>query len=155
MNRPRQEYRVGIGASSMLTILVALCVATLALLALSGARGDAALTGRAVEMTSGYYEASDEAQRILARIDSAVRDAASNAGSPQDFEDRIANLSVEGVSLVYEAGFLSFDIDAGGGRKLSVAVRPQQTGERCPIVRYKLTGGELWTGEGGSLNLFN
>jgi hypothetical protein len=155
MNRPRQEYRVGIGASSMLTIFVALCVSTLALLALSGARGDAALTARAVGMTGGYYEASDEAQRALAQIDSAVKDAVSNAANQQEFEDRIANLSVEGVSPAYEAGILSFDLDAGGGRKLSVAVRIQKTGQRCRLVRYALTGGELWTGENGSLNLFN
>lgn len=155
MNRPRQEYRAGIGASSMLTIFVALCVSTLALLALSGARGDAALTARAVDMTSGYYEASDQAQRVLAQIDGAVRDAASKSPNPQEFEDIMANLSVEGVSLVYDEGILSFDLDAGGGRKLSVAVKPEQTDGRCRLTRYRLTGGELWTGEGGSLNLFN
>jgi hypothetical protein len=155
VNRPRQEYRAGIGASSMLTIFVALCVSTLALLALSGARGDAALTARAVDMTSGYYEASDQAQRVLAQIDGAVRNAASEAENPQEFEDRMANLSVEGVSLAYDEGNLSFELDAGGGRKLSVAVKPEQAGGRCRITRYRLTGGELWTGEGGSLNLFN
>ena len=155
MNRPRQEYRVGIGASSMLTIFVVLCVSTLALLALSGARGDQALTARAVNMTSGYYEASDRAQRAIAEIDSAVRDAASSAANPQEFEDSMANLFVDGVSLAYDGGNLSFELDAGGGRKLSVAVRPDQTGGHCRITRYKLTGGELWTGEGGALNLFN
>ena len=155
MNRPRQEYRVGIGASSMLTIFVALCMATLALLALSGARGDAALTSRAVLMTGGYYEASDLAQRALARVDGAVRDAAASAAGQREFEDALSKLSVEGVSLVYGEGILSFDVDAGGGRKLSVAVRPRQTGECCQIVRYRLVGGELWTGEGGSLNLFD
>lgn len=155
MNRPRQEYRAGIGASSMLTIFVALCVSTLALLALSGARGDAALTTRAVDMTSGYYQASDQAQRVLAQIDSAVREAASKSKNPQEFEDILANLSVEGVSLAYDAGYLSFDMDAGGGRKLSVAVKPERNGGRCQITRYRLTGGELWTGESGSLNLFN
>jgi hypothetical protein len=155
LNRPRQEYRVGIGASSMLTIFVALCVSTLALLALSGARGDAALTARAVDMTGGYYEASDQAQRVLAKIDSAVRNAMSNSANPQDFEEILANLTVEGVSLVYDGGILSFDLDAGGGRKLSVAVTPEPTGGRCRIARYRLTGGELWTGEGKPLNLFD
>jgi hypothetical protein len=155
VNRPRQEYRVGIGASSMLTIFVVLCVSTLALLALSGARGDQALTARAVNMTSGYYEASDRAQRVIAEIDSAVRDAATKAANPQEFEGSMANLFVDGVSLVYDGGNLSFELDAGGGRKLLVAVKPDQTGGHCRITRYKLTGGELWTGEGGALNLFN
>lgn len=155
MNRPRQEYRVGIGASSMLTIFVALCLSTLALLALSGARGDAAQTSRFVDMTSGYYEASDRAQRIIARIDSAVRDAASAAAGQREFEEELSNLSVEGVLLAYDEGILSFDVDAGGGRKLSVALSVRRTGERFRVVRYRLIGGELWTGESGNLNLFN
>ena len=117
--------------------------------------GDAALTARAVDMTGGYYEASDQAQRVLAKIDSAVQNAMSNSANPQDFEEILANLTVESVSLVYDEGILSFDLDAGGGRKLSVAVTPEPTGGRCRIARYRLTGGELWTGEGKSLNLFD
>jgi hypothetical protein len=155
VNRPKQEYQVGIGASSMLTIFVVLCVSTLALLALSGARGDAALTGRAAQMTSGYYQASDRAQHLLAQIDLAVRDAASAATGQEQFEEQLSLLSIDGVSLAFDEGILSFDLDAGGGRKLSVAVRPQRSGERCQVVRYQLTGGELWMGESGALNLFN
>jgi len=155
LNRPRQEYRVGIGASSMLTIFVVLCVSALALLALSGARGDQALTNRAVQMTAGYYEAADRAQKALAQIDREVWDAARRAAGQQEFDEALSNISVEGVSLDYEEGILSFDLDAGGGRKLSVAVKPSLSGERCPVVRHQLTGGELWTGESGSLNLFN
>ena len=139
----------------MLTIFVVLCVTVLALLALSGARGDAALTNRAVEMTAAYYQASERAQRILAQIDKRVRDAASTAAGQDKYKAQLENLSVDGVSLTFEAGILSFGLDAGGGRELSVAVRPSLTGQRCPVVRYKLTGGELWTGENGSLNLFN
>ena len=151
----KQEYRVGIGASTMLTIFVVLCVTTLALLALSGARGDAALTGRAVEMTTDYYRASDQAQRILARLDAAVKEAAASAADSGAFQALLADLSLDGVSLVYEAGIVTFDVDAGGGRALTVAVRPSMTGQRCPVVRYQLAGGELWTGENGPLNIFN
>ena len=88
----KQEYRVGIGASTMLTIFVVLCVTTLALLALSGARGDAALTGRAVEMTTDYYRASDQAQRILARLDAAVKEAAASAADSGAFQALLADL---------------------------------------------------------------
>lgn len=139
----------------MLTIFVVLCVTVLALLALSGARGDAALTNRAVEMTAAYYQASERAQRILAQIDKRVRDAASTAAGQDQYKAQLENLSVDGVSLTFEAGILSFGLDAGGGRELLVAVRPSLAGQRCQVVRYKLTGGELWTGENGSLNLFN
>jgi type II secretory pathway component PulJ len=110
LNRAKQEYRVGIGASTMLTIFVVLCVATLALLALSGARGDAALTSRAKEMTLGYYRSSDQAQRILAQVDAAVRRAAKAASGEGAFEEELSFLSLDGVSLVYEEGILSFNV---------------------------------------------
>lgn len=154
MNRPKQEYRVGIGASTMLTIFVVLCVTTLAMLAMSGARGDAALSSRAMEMTRGYYEASDRAQRILAQVDAAVKDAASSASSQDALGEKLSNLLIDDVSLDYKGGILSFNVDAGGGRMLSVAARPSLKSPRLQIVRYQLTGGELWTGENGSMNLF-
>jgi hypothetical protein len=155
VNRPKQDYRVGVGATTMLTIFVVLCVATLALLALSGARGDQALTQRASEMTSGYYQASDLAQKILSQLDPAVRKASAEAQDQQEFDDRLSNLSIDGISIAYNEGVLSFDVDAGGGRKLSVAVDVSPAGQKWQITRYQLTGGDLWTGENGSLNLFN
>lgn len=157
MNRPKQEYRVGIGASTMLTIFVVLCLAALSLISLSGAQGDAALTARAAAMTRGYYEASDRAQRILARLDAALAAARAEAAGAADYQARLANLALDGVSLAFREGILSFEVDAGGGRALSVAVRPSAPGERprYALVRYALTGGELWTGQGENLNLFD
>ena len=155
MNWPKQEYRVGIGASTMLTIFVVLSVTTLALLALSGARGDAALTDRALTMTEGYYEASDRAQRVLAEVDEIVLSAASGAPDQTAFEAKLSDIVVDGVSVDMDGGILSFDVDAGGGRVLSVAVQPSMNAPRLRIKRYALTGGELWTNEGDSLNLFS
>lgn len=155
MNRPKQEYRAGVGASTMLTIFVVLCVATLALLALSGARGDQALTARASEMTLSYYQASDRAQKILSQLDPAVRKAAADARNQQEFDDKLSNQSVGGALVACDHGVLSFDVDAGGGRKLSVAVDVSPAGQNWRITRYQLVGGDLWSGENGSLNLFN
>jgi hypothetical protein len=155
LNRPKQEYRVGIGAVTMLTIFVVLCVTTLALLALSGARGDAALTSRALEMTQGYYQASDRAQRVIAKLDEITKNAASGAPNQEAFEAQLAELEIDGVSIGLDGGILSFDVDAGGGRALSVAIQPSIAPPRLRIERYALTGGELWTGEAGSMNLLN
>jgi hypothetical protein len=153
----KQEYRVGIGASTMLTIFVVLCLATLSLLALSGARGDAALSGRALEMTRAYYEASDRAQRLLAQVDGALAAARAGAADQAAYEALIETLQIEGVSLAFEAGELSFELDAGGGRALSVALSPAGLGEmpRYTLTRYALVGGALWTGEADRLNLFD
>jgi hypothetical protein len=153
LNRPKQEYRVGVGTSTMITIFSVLCVATLALLALSGARGDAALAGRAVAMSEAYYEASDRAQRVLAQLDEMVQNAA--ASGREAFEAALSGREVDGIPLEFGGETVSFTVDAGGGRVLSVAVRLNETKPHCTIVRYALIGGELWMGEDQNLNLFS
>lgn len=74
MKREKADYRVGIGASSILMILVVLALATLSLLAFGSARNTEALTRRNVEMTCAYYEAEARSQEQLMRIDQAVLD---------------------------------------------------------------------------------
>lgn len=70
--KQQTEYRVGVGASSVLLILVVLAMAALALLSFGSARNTEALTNRNIEMTQAFYEASAEVQRRLAAIDQAV-----------------------------------------------------------------------------------
>ena len=61
--------RTGVGASSILLILVAVAMTLFAVLSLVTARNDKVLTDRAVAATSAYYRADSEAQRALADID--------------------------------------------------------------------------------------
>ncbi|MEA4999990.1 MAG: hypothetical protein VB087_11435 [Candidatus Limiplasma sp.] len=67
--KPKAEYRVGVGASSILMILVVLSLAALSLLSLQAARTNAALTERNLRMTLAYYDAAAEVQRTLAAMD--------------------------------------------------------------------------------------
>lgn len=81
--KQQTEYRVGVGASSVLLILVVLAMAALALLAFGSARNTEALTGRNIEMTEAYYEAAAEVQRRLAAIDQAVLEYREQGGDAQ------------------------------------------------------------------------
>lgn len=74
MKRKKAEHRVGIGASSVLMILVVLALATLSLLAFGSAKSTEALTRRNVEMACAYYEAAARTQEKLMQIDQAVLD---------------------------------------------------------------------------------
>ena len=67
MNR-KTDYRVGVGASSILMVLVVLALAAMSLLSLSAARNSEALGDRALDMTTNYYQAVSEAQRMLAAM---------------------------------------------------------------------------------------
>jgi len=64
----KAEYRVGVGASSILLILVVLALTALSLLSLKAAQDNAALTERNVSMTLAYYEAAANVQHTIAAM---------------------------------------------------------------------------------------
>lgn len=66
-----------IGTSSLLVVFLVLCLATFAVLSLSGARNEAALAERCAERKSAYYQAVSQAERVLDTIDQSL--AASEA----------------------------------------------------------------------------
>ena len=73
----RQTQVMNIGTSSMMVILIGLSFAVLAALAISSARSDYRLSEELAKHTTDYYNASNEAQSMLADIETlyANRDA--------------------------------------------------------------------------------
>lgn len=72
MSSMKADYRVGVGASSVLMILVALAMAALGLLAFGSARMTETLTRRNVDVSAAYYEAAAKVQEKLCEIDGAA-----------------------------------------------------------------------------------
>jgi hypothetical protein len=155
MKRMRQEYAIGVGAATLLTILVVLCLAALSVMAFSGAQGDAALTARSAGMTEAYYQASDRAQRALAALDGALLAARRAARDQAEYDKRLSSIRIDDVSLAFEAGIFTFSIDAGG-RALTVSARACALGDaqRYALTQYALSGSELWMGEAADLKLY-
>ena len=65
--------RMGVGASSILLILVVVSLTLFASLALIQARSDAALTDKTAVSVSAYYDADARAQRMIASLDDALK----------------------------------------------------------------------------------
>ena len=61
--------RMGVGASSILLILVVVSLTLFASLALVQARGDAALTKKTASGIAAFYEADARAQQTIAALD--------------------------------------------------------------------------------------
>ena len=80
MKKSKGEYRVGVGASSVLMMLVVLAMTALGLLSLGSARQTEAQTKRNLQTTLNYYEASASAQAVLASIDEAAFEYAQKSG---------------------------------------------------------------------------
>ena len=123
--------RMGVGASSILLILVVVSLTLFASLSLIQARGDAALTRKTAESIATFYDADARAQEKLAALD----DALEQGENPE---------SIEGV-VKQPDGTLAFSIAAEDGHSLNVLVDP--TGNRCNILAYRYENTNDWAGE--------
>jgi len=123
--------RMGVGASSILFILVILSLTLFAVLSFVQARSDAALTNRAAQSVESYYDADARAQQAIAQID----DALVSGGQPTD---------VEGVTLQSE-GVYPFSIGSIDGHALNVRVNVSSGA--CKVTSYRYESAAEWTGE--------
>jgi type II secretory pathway component PulJ len=123
--------RMGIGASSILLILVIVSLTLFASLSLIQARADAALTQKTAVSTAAYYEADARAQQTIALLDDALQEGV----SPE---------TVEGV-LLQEDQTAAFAIEASDGHVLRVIA--DISSGRCIIQSYRYESAEGWAQE--------
>lgn len=151
--KQRPEYRVGMGASSIMMILVTLALAALSLLSFYVARSNAALSQRNRDMVVSYYNAAAEVQRTLAELDEAFTPEAVAWRAALDSIDRDpARADVRLVLL--DGGGFSMAVDAGGGRELAVEGTLGPAAESgLTLKRHQLETAPGATGE-GTLNVY-
>lgn len=101
MKQQKPSYRLGVGASSIIMIFVVLILTTLGVLAFASARSDLSLTARRQVQVSAYYEANDQAQRLLAWVDEAL---AAAWGDPDTFAEAVWALPEQEPALTVEEG---------------------------------------------------
>ena len=124
--------RMGVGASSILLILVVVSLTLFASLALIQARSDAALTKKTAVSTRAYYDADTQAQTMLAALDDAL-------------QQNNALDSIDGVTKQADGSY-AFSVEASDGHALNVVVGV--TGTRCEILSYRYENTQDWTEQG-------
>lgn len=117
----------GVGASSIMLIIVVVCLTLFGVLSYVTARNDAVLSGRTLESVQRYYEADAEAQRALMAIDEWI------AGGMQGQPD---GLALEPG----DDGTLSFAVAAEGAHALRVVLRVEDGGYIIERYSYENTG---------------
>ena len=130
------QPRAGLGVSSILLILVVLCLTAFSVLALVSARVDARQTEEAAGAAARYYAADAAAQQVLNSIDAALLSGADPAVLDGVVRDAI------------NADALRFSVPLGDGRELVVelAVLAQGSGARYRVTRYALVNTTAWGG---------
>ncbi len=142
-----------VGIPSVLMLFLVLCLTLLGLLSFLAARSDWNLTRKNRESVLAYYAADARAQRVLRRVDEALREAGPGGRSAKALD----GLSAEGVRLSAESsGEISFSVPAGDSRQLEVAVRPESAegGRRYRITRYRLAAVGDWDGDDRHLDVW-
>jgi hypothetical protein len=120
--------RMGVGASSILLILVVVSLTLFASLALIQARSDASLTDKTDVSVGAFYDADARAQHLIADIDDALK-----RGLSPD--------SVEGVSRQGD-GIYAFSIGSEDGHTLNVSVNTD--GGTCIVTNYRYESAGDW-----------
>lgn len=152
--KQKAEYRVGVGASSILLILVVLALTALSLLSIKAAQDNTALTERNVSMTLAYYEAAAKVQRTIADMDQKrlELDVTDSEALPA-FRAYLANQLVP-VLLLDDLTF-TMTVNAGAEREVIVegAVIPGAAGG-ISITRHELRNTAVFGQETDRLTVF-
>lgn len=147
---------IHMGAPSLLMIFLVLCLFTFALLSLSSAKNNLALSQQSAQRTQAYYEASSLAEQMVDQIDTVLSDAYKSCGKEsadssayqQEVTRKLRDCSVDGVSdltvdFSTAEGTVSFQVPVNESRQLSVILTLPALSD-CKDGCYRIT---RWTTE--------
>lgn len=140
------EYRVGVGASSIVMIFIVLCLTTLGILSFSSARANLALTQRRTTQVQAYYGADAKAQRLIAEIDAALYAARE---TPDTYSEAISGLAELDDTVSVRRSLVTLKIPVGTAQQLQVTLRvgDADADVRFTIETYQLVNIEEWEPE--------
>lgn len=112
---------VTIGGTSVLTVLVVLCLTVFSVLALVSARADRNLSEKMSENIAAYYSAETKAAEICAKIGELYKNAASDADMLALFPQNIDDTRI--TALDGEALVLSYTVKISGNREFEAELK--------------------------------
>jgi cell division protein FtsL len=132
-----------IGTVSLLMIFIVLCMVIFAVLALSETARDYAFSQKLAEHTTQYYEASGQAEQLLAQIDTRLK----NDGILADFSDLTITMEYQEETLL-----LQYQVDLNDSQALSVVLRipasdTSRNGSRFDVISWREIQTTQWQGE--------
>ena len=116
-----ETHRAGPGASTVLLILLVMCLAMLGALSLSVAANDLSVTRRAMTAETAYYQAQSAAAQALAKADEALLKARDSAGNDADAWSAALE-DIEGYSSA--DGLIILDIPVDEYRTVHIELSP-------------------------------
>lgn len=152
MSRGRQEGgSVRIGPVSLFTLVVLLCLAVLAVLALSTAQSSYVVAQKQAAQTTALYQNESEANEAIAKLDSCLQVARSQSLGLDGAKELIEADLPESVTV--NGNNVTIRVADEGGRTLDVSIRLfsdldyMVLGWKTGVERGEVDSGEtLWSG---------
>lgn len=148
--KQNRQTRVGLGAASLIMILLVLCLVLMGVLSLMSARSDLNLSRRHTELAAGYAQASAQAQQALAELDALLAQARAESENDAQYAEACLGIAqAAGASVEWmNASEAVMRLDAGEERRLEVRVERRAWEEaldrRYMIVSYRLVDERTW-----------
>lgn len=149
---PSRDDGVRMGSVSLITLVIALCLAVLAVLAVTTARASTALAERQASFVTDDYANEAAAQEVLARVRAAAAEGGVGAVEAR-LEDLLATTGEGGPAVTGKVDGSSLDVhvESGSGRCLDAVL--VISGNEVSVASWKATtlwdedtGDVLWTG---------
>ncbi|HIY79318.1 MAG TPA: hypothetical protein IAA42_02650 [Candidatus Olsenella excrementavium] len=146
---------VRMGPVSLFALVVALCLAVMAVLAVTTARASMALAERQAAFTADDYANEAVGQELLARVRAVADEGGAGAVGTRLYDLLAACSGEDGPALTatINEGQLSAHIESASGRCLDVVLAIGENGEvsvgswRATTLWDEDTGDVLWTGQ--------
>ena len=97
----KKRYGISVGSSSILIIIVILCLVCFAGLSIVSATADYKLSSRLAERTTKYYEASNLANKKLADLDRAFCLIYQESSSEEEYFQKIKESYADSLTFSY------------------------------------------------------
>ena len=114
--KTKKSYGFNMGASSILVIIVILCLVCFAGLSMASASADYRLSQKLAQRTTAYYEAGNEAQLAMAELSGQLSEIYAQSSDRTDYEKKIKE------SLTEDS--FTFSISMNDNQSLKVSISP-------------------------------
>lgn len=138
----RSDFKMGLGASSILMIVIVLVLTTFGVLSLASAQADSKLTEKVKTMTTEYYCAENKVEELYSQIDSVLA-----SGLGKKYRD--ASLKCLNETLMVGADdIIEFSVPINENQQIKVQLQIRiESDSRFYVVSQKLVTTGTWDPE--------
>lgn len=139
----KEESAAGLGAASLIMILLVLCLSLMGILSLMSARAELKLSRRHAQLAAQYAHASASAQEALAQLDTQLMQIYQASAQEDAYVQACMEIAAVGEAHVaWNDTRAMLAVDAGEARTLQVEIE-LETWENAANQRYLVTGYRL------------